>query len=116
MITGKVYFLFIRVIPSPYPGVIYKYEAVPNSHNCVLLVLVPWVATMKTSTIKLHAWGYLDGIRRLLLMGARSGRSLGKRLEASWGLAGFGRRDGRYWQVRSRTDGCSGRMGGSPDR
>ena len=36
MTTRKVYFLFIRVIPSPYTGVIYKYEAGPNSHNCVL--------------------------------------------------------------------------------
>ena len=42
-----------RRIPSKYPH-----------------VLVPWVETMENSTIKLHAWGYLDGIRQILLMSA----------------------------------------------
>ena len=38
MTTGKVYFLFIVVIPSTYPGVIYKCDTGPKSQLCIISV------------------------------------------------------------------------------
>ena len=46
---------------------------------------VPWVETTTNYTLKLHARLYLNGQRRLYPEFMRTGKPLGRRLEAPWG-------------------------------